>query len=85
MQTNDINNKGSTDKTQKIKDWLNDHGHPSYEYLQSLARDANPGSLEKLRAIAEDLDLNFNPDISPQELIDAIRKAAEDVPDKFTS
>ena len=79
------NNTNNTNKTQRIKDWLNDHGHPSYEYLQSLVVDSNPASLEKLRAIAEDLDLNFSPNIPPQELIDAIRKAVEDVPDKFIS
>lgn len=78
------NNKPQNDSAYKRQDWLNNHGHPSREYLQSLVDDGDPTSFQKLRSIAQDLDLNFDPNISSQELIDAILKAVEDVPDRFT-
>ena len=77
-------NKQKNDSVYKRQDWLNNHGQPSREYLQSLVDDGDPTSFQKLRSIAQDLDLNFDPNISSQELIDAILKAVEDVPDRFT-
>lgn len=79
------NNKQQTDNTYKRQDWLNNHGHPSHEYLQSLIDDGDPTSYEKLRSIAQDLDLNYDPNISSQELIDAILKAVEAVPERYLS
>lgn len=81
MATNDNLQKSTYDK---LQDWLNDHGHPSYDYLQCLVDEGDRASHEKLRAIAQDLDLNYDPNISSEELIDAILKAAEDLPERYT-
>lgn len=56
-------------KIEDIKYWRNEHGKPSFKYLQTLANDGNPGSLEKLRSIAQDLDVNYGPNTSNDVLI----------------
>ncbi|HZJ42121.1 MAG TPA: hypothetical protein VFD51_03915 [Patescibacteria group bacterium] len=55
--------------------WLNENGYPNYEYLQSLVKEETPGALEKLRFIADDLDVDYHLDISSQELVEKIRLA----------
>ena len=83
MQQNDDNNMGLVNKTnssredriKKTEDWRNEHGQPSFEYLQSLAADGSLASLEKLRSIAEDLDLSFGSEASAEELIAKILAA----------
>ncbi|KKS31733.1 hypothetical protein A2380_03935 [candidate division WWE3 bacterium RIFOXYB1_FULL_43_24] len=71
MQQKDIN--GNTkDKAEDIKDWRDEHGRPSLSFLQSLADDGSPRALEKLKAIAQDLDVNYSPNTTPEELIDKI-------------
>ena len=62
-------------KIEAIENWRNEHGDPDFAYLQSLAKDANPESLERLRSIAEDLDVDFDPDTSTEELVERIRSA----------
>ncbi len=73
-----VKNKAKSQKEEKIEDmenWRNEHGHPSLEYLQKLAEDGGPGALEKLRSIAQDLDVEFSPGASSEDLIEAIRPA----------
>ena len=53
--------------------WLNEHGYPNYEYLKSLAKDKAPEALEQLILIAEDLDVDYSSETSPEELIEKIR------------
>lgn len=55
------------------EDWLNEHGDPNFGYLQSLATDGSPEALEKLASIAEDLNVEYDPGIPTQELIERIR------------
>ena len=77
MKQNGDNNKYITDKTnlsndskiENIKDWRNEHGKPSFKYLQSLAKDGSPGALEKIKSIAQDLDVKYGPNISIDILI----------------
>jgi len=59
------------------EDWLNEHGDPDFEYLESLVADGSPESLEKLRSIADDLDVEYDPDTSNEDLIGRIRLATE--------
>ena len=59
-------------KIQDKEDWLDEHGSPSFDFLQSLA---DSGNLEKLRSIATDLNVEYGPNDSAEELIDAIRSA----------
>lgn len=56
-------------KDEKIADWRHEHGQPSFKYLQSLAQDGGFEALEKLRSIAQDLDVNFGPNTSTDLLI----------------
>jgi hypothetical protein len=85
MVQSDGYNKGFTDKAnassadaiEEEEDWLNEHGQPDFEYLQSLATDGSPEALEKLKSIAEDLDVEYDPNTSTEELIERIRSATE--------
>lgn len=64
------NNLNTNDEIKEnIEDWRNEHGKPSFEYLQSLADTGTQGSLEQLWGIAQDLDISFDPAITPEELI----------------
>lgn len=83
MQQNDDNKKAFTDKAktvddkkaENIRDWQNEHGQPTNEFLQKLADDGSYGAIEKLKAIATDLDVSFGPNTSIEELIGRIREA----------
>ncbi len=66
------------DKAQNQEDWLNEHGEPDIEYLNSLATDGGAEALEKLKSIAEDLDVEYNSGTSTEELIERIRAAVEE-------
>jgi len=55
--------------------WLDDNKKPDYIYLESLANQGTPESLEELRAIADDHDVIYDTDSSVQELVDKINSA----------
>lgn len=57
---------------EEVRDWRNEHGEPDVAYLLSLVKDGSIEAIEKLRAIADDLDVG-NPDIAPADLVDLIR------------
>ena len=61
-----------------IEDWRDEHGQPSFEFLQSLASDSSPESLEKLRSIAEDLDVDYDEETSAEDLVDKIMLETQD-------
>jgi hypothetical protein len=92
MQQNDDDKKDYSDivdtpdekKTEDKEDWLNEHGNPSNTFLQSLAEDGGPEAMEKLRSIATDLDVDFGPGDSAEELIGKIRSATQDDPNTTT-
>lgn len=60
-------------ENKEIENWRDEHGRPSFEYLQSLVNDGSIEALEKLRSIAEDLDVNFSSNTPTEELVDMIR------------
>lgn len=60
-------------ENKEMENWRDEHGKPSFEYLQSLVNDGSVEALEKLRSIAEDLDVNFNSSTSVEELVGMIR------------
>lgn len=68
-------------KIQDKENWLDEHGNPSFDFLQSLA---DSGNLEKLSSIASDLDAEYSPGDSAEELIDAIRIATRSNPNSTT-
>ena len=67
-----------------IEDWRNEHGQPDFAYLQSLALDGSIEALEKLKSIAEDLDIGFDSNRSPDELVERIRTAVAENGDENT-
>lgn len=69
------------DKIQDKEDWLDEHGNPSFDFLQSLA---DSGSLEKLKSIASDLDAEYSPGATAEELIGVIRAATRSNPNTTT-
>lgn len=60
-------------ENKEIENWRDEHGRPSFEYLQSLVSDGSIEALEKLRSIAEDLDVNFSSNTPTEELVGMIR------------
>jgi len=73
----DKENEMSSDESRGVEDWRNEHGLPDFKYLQSLVIDGGAEAVEKLRSIAEDVDAEYDPEASPEELIQAIRFATE--------
>ena len=71
------NNNQKENEVEEIDDWRNEHGEPNFEYLSSLASDGDPIALEKLKSIALDLDVDFDPNTSTADLIDRIRSATQ--------
>lgn len=69
------------DKNEDMEDWRNEHGNPSNKFLQDLAKS---GNMAKLRAIAQDLDAEYSPNDSAEDLIGAIRAAVRDNPNTTT-
>ena len=70
-----LTDQNKSPKEKKVKnenDWRNDHGRPSYKYLQSLASEDSLGSLEKLKSIATDLNVEFGPNTPPEILAELI-------------
>jgi len=72
------------EEKEDIEDWRDEHGQPSFKFLQSLASDSSPEALEKLRSIAEDLDVDYDEEASPEELVDKIMLTTQDGTDITT-
>ena len=66
--TDELNSLNDT-KIEEMEDWRDEHGQPSFKFLQSLAKDGSFEALEKLRSIAQDLDVDYGPNISTDVLI----------------
>jgi hypothetical protein len=79
-ENKDLENTSGTSREkgeiEETEDWMNDHGGPDFEYLESLAKQNSPESLERLQLIAEDLDIAYDADTSVDELIGKIRTAS---------
>ena len=83
QQKNELKDKNELWKKNKsinIKNWRNEHGQPNLEFLQSLAEEESPRSLEKLRAIAEDLNVNYSKHTPIDELIQKIIESVKKNP-----
>jgi hypothetical protein len=80
MTQNNNNDFGDETKplsSMGVENWRNEHGEPSFEYLQSLASEGSPEAMEKLMAIADDLDVEYESNISANDLVERIRAATE--------
>jgi len=58
---------------QKLEEYRNEHGQPSFDYLLSLVSEGDADSVEKIKSIAEDLNVGADIDTPPAELIEMIR------------
>ena len=74
MENDDLNEK----EIEQIKDWRNEHGEPDFPYLESLVLDGSPDALAQLQSIADDLDVPYDSNASPADLLEIIRSAEED-------
>ena len=71
------NSNPKENEVEEIEDWRNEHGNPDLPYLRSLATTGTVEALDKLKAIAEDLDVDLDPNASPDDIIDRIRMAVQ--------
>ena len=69
------NSNHKENETEEIDDWRNEHGDTDIAYLRSLATTGTIESLNKLKLIAEDLDVALDPSASADDIIDRIRMA----------
>lgn len=65
------------EENKKLEDWRNEHGQPTFEYLQGLVEDGSIEALEKLQSIAEDLDVTHDIDTPADVLVERIRFASQ--------
>ena len=65
------------EQTPEDENWMNEHGEPDIAYLNNLASSNEPGALEKLQSIAEDLDVECHESDSATDIVEKIRSAAE--------
>lgn len=71
------NNGDEENEVEEIEEWRNEHGNPDLPYLRSLATTGTKEALDKLKAIAEDLDVDLDPGASADDIIDKIRMAVK--------
>ena len=71
------NSNQKENEVEEIEDWRNEHGDPDFAYLQSLAITGTTEAVDKLKSIAEDLDIDLDPNASPDDIIDRIRMAVQ--------
>ena len=62
---------------EEIENWRNEHGDPDFAYLESLVAAGTIEALDKLRSIADDLDVDYTSDVSAGDLVDRIRMAVK--------
>ena len=66
-----------SNESREINNWRNEHGEPDFVYLQSLVIAGTIEAMDKLKSIAEDLDINLDPNALPDEIIEKIRMAVK--------
>lgn len=71
------NHNSEENEIKEIDAWRNEHGNPDLAYLRSLATTGTIESLNKLKSIAEDLDVDLDPGASADDIIDKIRMAVK--------
>jgi hypothetical protein len=71
------NSNNKENEIEEIEDWRNEHGEPDFKYLRSLAITGTIEAMDKLKSIAEDLDVDIDPNASPDEIINSIRMVVQ--------
>lgn len=64
-------------KKENMEDWRNEHGQPNFEFLESLTGEGDPLNLEKLKSIADDLNVAYDNSTSSKDLVERIRLATQ--------
>jgi hypothetical protein len=94
---NDEYNKAFTDTPvplpkdviEETEDWLNEHGEPDFAFLQALASEGTIEALDKLRSIAEDLDVEYDEntpsDVHVARILSTVAQNEDEGPEKETS
>jgi hypothetical protein len=72
------NNYKDEQEAKETENWRNEHGEPDFNYLQSLGKEGSSESIDKLKSIADDLNADYDPDASAEDLIETIRMAAQE-------
>lgn len=68
------NNKGiKENEIKEIESWRNEHGDPDFAYLESIALTGTIEAVNKLKSIAEDLDIDIDPSSSSDDIVKIIR------------
>jgi hypothetical protein len=70
-------NYDNESEIRKVDDYRNEHGQPSFEYLQSLVDEGDEDAMEKIKSIAEDLNVAYDTDAPAAELVEMIRLTSE--------
>jgi len=81
--TNDNSAQADAVRNKELKDmedWRDEHGQPNFAFLKSLVADGGQAGLEKLKSIAEDMDVKYDAESSAEELIEKIILAAQSDP-----
>ena len=72
------NNYKDEQEAKEIENWRNEHGEPDFNYLQSLVKEGSLESTSKLKSIADDLNADYDPDASAEDLVNRIRMATQE-------
>ena len=76
-------NTGTPDESINASDggvnrqWIDEHGDPSYTYLEALAKKGTQEALEELKRIANDHNVNYNAAVTAQDLVAMIVLATQ--------
>ncbi len=76
-ELNEFTDRTEAARNAGVEEWLDEHGHPDFEYLESLVEEDTDEALKALRAIAEDLDVEYNEHATASELLEKIRLATQ--------
>lgn len=73
-----MSRQNDTSEEREVNEWLDEHGQPDFNYLESLKKEGSIESIDKLKAIATDLDVDFNSTTPVDQLIELIRLAVSE-------
>jgi hypothetical protein len=65
--------QANPNKIDSMENWRNEHGTPDFDYLRSLVQSEEPRELEKLYSIANDLNVTYHKNTTPNDLLEKIR------------
>ncbi len=73
----DKSNRPSKNMSFGAEAWLDEHGHPDFDYLAQLVEDDAEEGTKTLESIADDLDVEYDAHTPSKELLEKIRLAIQ--------